>query len=149
MDFVELSSIIEAGKINLLGRGREQQKLYLEKLKGLKEKYENVSDSIKVRIFGFNEEEGEGGKLKAATPSEVGNRVVLRKNEFPYNFGSKIEHYVLWKLGSERLSKTEIEEAIEGLKKEEGVKRVAYWENTYALKSIRDLEHVQILCEVD
>ena len=116
----------------------------MKRLNELKSKYVSVSDYIKISHFGFSEVSAGNGKLKSKIEAASSSKLLLMKNDFPYNFGEKIEHYVLWKLNS-AVTEVEIKAKCENLLKQDGNKRVAFWENTQDLKSIRDLDHVQII----
>jgi Protein of unknown function (DUF3605) len=75
----------------------------------------------------------------------------LVKNDFPYYMADGIEHWVLWKLGSDcSITDQDIQKAKENLSdrlQTEGVGMI-HWINPFHLKSVPLIEHAHILGKV-
>lgn len=79
-------------------------------------------------------------KDKSAVPSKI-----LTQNDFPYDFEDGIEHWCVWKLGSD-LAEDDISWGMEELRKRGIYKDVLYWVNSINLKSLPNIDHAHIVC---
>lgn len=61
----------------------------------------SVSDYLYVTKFNFDSSINDDNKRICIRPDTVDkDKTYLFPNDFPYNFSSKIKHYVLWKLST-------------------------------------------------
>ncbi|GMI30752.1 hypothetical protein TeGR_g12736 [Tetraparma gracilis] len=129
-----------------LGRSPANETSYMESRARTQEKYASSADLIKVEKFGLpRETDDERGKIRAGKGGGGGGQLRLTENDFPYYFDAGIAHYVLWKLGEEALTQSEIDAAMAELKEREGAKRCSFWINPPELKSIPELDHAHII----
>ncbi len=71
---------------------------------------------------------------------------LLAKNDFPYFMEDGIEHWCLWKLGSDDVNESDIQWAKDELKKSGDVLETMHWINPVHLKSLPDIDHAHIVC---
>lgn len=144
----DVKQIMEKGTLERLGRSNIQLTEYREFRSQLLINWVSVTDYVMVSKLDFKCITLENGKKTAEIPAVIQTRTVLTKNDFPYNFESGIEHYVLWKIGSDINS---VEIAAAALNLSVAIKAVDYvtYVNPPHLKSILDLDHAHILLKVE
>ncbi|GMH38645.1 hypothetical protein BSKO_06529 [Bryopsis sp. KO-2023] len=122
-----------------LGRSAEGTQNYRVVRAKLLEEYATLVDIIKIRTLNFDFVLNEDGK-KEAVETPPPNPTALVINDFPYNFKSGIEHFVLWNVRA--MSSEEIDKALElHTKKWE----VAWFHNPPSLQSIPGLWHIHVV----
>ena len=74
-------------------------------------------------------------------------RISLQRNDHPYYFEDDVEHFVLWKLGSEAVAQEEISSAAFELKSQKNGDMIKWisFQNPPALMSIPEVHHAHIL----
>jgi hypothetical protein len=70
----------------------------------------------------------------------------LSRNDHPYFFEDDVEHWVLWTLGSERVTDDELQVAVSELQ-ENGVLQWTSFQNPPALMSIPEVQHAHIILQ--
>ena len=110
MSFERLRSVIEDGRLELLGRSQEQHATYVNFMSAIKQEWSGVSDYIlatKIGLPFFNGDDGKksvdraGSSFNSFSVEGRNGKTFFLKNDFPYNFENGVSHYVLWKLGSQ------------------------------------------------
>lgn len=145
LSWIEAKAIIEAGRLESLGRSTEQQATYRVFRANIQEEWVSVSDYVLCAKLQYSETTTADGKRVAVRPPGVEQpRTVLLENDFPYNLDTGIFHYVLWKIGGEVLP-NDIDVAVQQLRTTRGAVDTAVYINPPHLKSILDVEHAHIL----
>ena len=145
LSWPEAKTIIEEGRLDLLGRSIEQQATYRAFREQIQVEWVSVSDYILCCKLQYSETTAADGKRVAIRPTTVESpRTVLLENDFPYNFDTGISHFVLWKIGGEVLQ-ADIDAAVHQLRATYNATDTAVYINPPHLKSILDLEHAHIL----
>ena len=140
----ELKTILDEESLEKLGRSKEQQIEYAEFRRQLSIDWITVTDYVLVSKMNFRQIVLDDGKFAAERPQVTASRLVIVRNDFPYNFESGMEHFVLWKIGSE-LIKSEIDTAAQEICSESDALDFVTFTNPQNLKSILDLEHAHII----
>ena len=147
LSFSKLSELIKSGKLELLGRSREQHDTYINFLSETKKQWESVSDYILSEKIGMSSNIIDGKKivLRPFESSYIG-KVYLLKNDFPYHFDTGMTHYCLWKIEGQ-VSEEDIHQAITDLRLEKAGQAIefVYYVNPPHLKSIPDIDHAHII----
>jgi hypothetical protein len=145
--------IVQEKNLEKLSRSIPVEQSYQRSLEDLKKEWKSIKDFILHSKFGLPKVLDESlhqyyvpiQEVKLASP--ILNVV---PNDFPYFCEPGIEHWVLWKLGSEKITLHEIDSAkasihcIEEYLIDDEVMFIC-WENPSRLKSLPEIEHVHIL----
>ena len=89
------------------------------------------------------------GSQWASRPASDKKRIkekVMALNDFPYYLNDEIEHWVLWKIGS-NITQEDIDCKMKELHDGGKYSDVLYWMNPVHLKSLPDIDHVHIVCQ--
>lgn len=141
-----------------LSRSPSQEVVYQQHCNKVRKEWKSISDYMLAKVFNFETvqcSKSDSGKL-AARPILDGVTCTMKpmkklvRNDFPYNFVEGIEHWCLWKIGSD----IEVEEIFDARRKivkesqEDGkhVEDLMHWTNPPHLKSLPEIDHVHILC---
>ena len=143
----ELKTILDEESLEKLGRSKEQQNEYAEFRRQLNIDWITVTDYVLVSKMNFRQIVRDDGKFAAERLQVMASRLVVVRNDFPYNFGSGVEHFVLWKTGSE-LVQSEIDAAAQRICMESGALDFVTFTNPPTLKSILDIEHAHIILKL-
>lgn len=178
------------GELYKLGRNYERQKIYRAFREQINDEWESIYDYLLCKKFGFdwvwsnvkntpindNNDENEGSviprrkKKSKPTFQEYMNihkedneydTLKLCINDFPYYYLPGIQHWILWKLGGELPTSTELanakkeilkESTSQGLVKGNALERIInddevflHWINPPHLRSLPGIDHVHIL----
>lgn len=144
----EVKEIVAKNDLHLLGRSCNQQLLYADFAEQIKQNWMSVKDFLLSNKFGFESRTDLAtGKRMIAFTEDLSslNIMSMSKNDFPYNFKPGIQHYILWKLGSE-LTETEVNNAVAS-EMEKNPTYIDYttYVNPPHLKSIPEIEHAHLL----
>lgn len=82
---------------------------------------------------------------KAPVDNNTSKGKALVLNDFPYYFEDGVEHWCLWKLGSD-VTQEDLDWAIEDLSKRGYFSEFLHWVNPVHLKSLIDIDHAHIVC---
>ena len=144
LEWRDISEIIASNKLELLGRNEQQQAVYEEFRSSISSNWVSISDYLYVTKFNFDSSLNDDNKRMAIRPSIIDkDKTYLFLNDFPYNFSSKIKHYVLWKLSP--ITHNEVNEKAKQLVDELNADDHVVYINPPALKSVLDIEHGHIL----
>ena len=146
---VATEAIRSSFTLEMMGRKSSDLEKYHNATKKMKETYVSVSDFIRIDKFNFSSSlDASTNKLQASVPNSASPTTApllkLVVNDFPYNFSPDVTHMVLWKVGEGAITGSEIEAAVEELRRE-GAEECSWWINPPHLKSIKDLDHAHIL----
>ena len=144
LSWCELKTILDQESLGKLGRSRGQQIEYIEFSRQLSIDWITVTDYILVSKMNYRQIVLGDGKFAAERPQVIASRLVVVRNDFPYNFESGMEHFVVWKVGSE-LIQSEIETVAQKICLESSALDFVTFTNPPTLKSILDLEHAHII----
>ena len=149
----ELTQIITIDKdLARLRRCRHDQQVYEDYMtRVVRTRYKTVLDFILCTKLDVTPrvDPRTGQTCAAPLTTVTGVRKRLLRNDFPYYFDTRVEHWILWKLGGgdEGITLDEIDQAKADLRQQlVNVEDVLHWVNPPALKSIPDIDHVHILC---
>jgi tRNA(Arg) A34 adenosine deaminase TadA len=133
--------------IPILRRSQADERVYQAAMAEVRDKYFSTTDYILATKFDLPTSTLEDGKKHVVHQANRPISKRLMRNDFPYYFETNIEHWILWKVGGPNISKDEIQEAMEDLANQLGdIVDFLHWINPPALKSIKDIDHVHILC---
>ena len=133
----ELLQIIQADRIDLLGRSIEEIKRYRKETAMIKAKYASVEDYILIRRFERKSVEKQG-KLAAVRDADS-KKIVVHENDFSYYTDHGIRHHLIW--SNDGLTENQIQQVIEqNFAEFETVSFV----NPRHLQSVRGLWHAHV-----
>ena len=156
MTWKELKTLIlKENNLARLSRSVAQEIEYQTYMRKLKCEWKSVYDHILCSKFGFEKrlvkQHDKNHDVYEAYPplSEVKKiQKVLVLNDFPYYTDEGIFHYLLWKIGGDIITESEIEEARQDLCEKLGdIKDMIHWRNPPHLKSLPEIDHIHILCQ--
>lgn len=135
---LKVKTIIETNRLELLGRNDEQQAMYDDFRNSISKTWLDVTNYLYVTKFNFDSSINDDNKMIAIRPERLDlDKKYTYPNDFPYNFSSKIKHYVLWKLSTMTIE--EVNEKAIMLMKELNADDYVTYINPVALKSIEDI----------
>eukprot|EP00980_Cylindrotheca_fusiformis_P008649 scaffold1843_cov87-Cylindrotheca_fusiformis.AAC.5 len=147
--------IVREQNLARLSRSVPQEEAYQLSLQNLKKEWKSTKDFILHSKFQLPYElDPETGKYHVSAQKGKNEEVepILRvvPNDFPYYCELGIQHWVLWKWGSNAsitdedidYAKTQIKAKLGG---NDAVEDMIYWENPPALKSLPEIAHVHFL----
>jgi hypothetical protein len=144
----ELKKIVEEGALEKLGRCANLQTKYVAVLTHLRAEWDSVTDYVLVNKFGYSQVVNSDGKKAALRPNVPEIRIVTASNDFPYNFDTGMEHFILWKTGSS-ITNDDITAEIHRLTHERRAADSVFYINPPELRSILDLDHCHIILKCD
>mmetsp|Transcript_25439 Transcript_25439/g.42883 ORF Transcript_25439/g.42883 Transcript_25439/m.42883 type:complete len:162 (+) Transcript_25439:47-532(+) len=145
--FEEAEMYIRTNKLEHLGRSLAQEEHYSRQNARLKDEWASICDFILHDKFSIDFVE-EGGLKAVPRPLPVlpsDQNIRLARNDHPYFFEDGVEHWVLWKMGSQAVSEDEIMTAVKQLQECGGVQRWTCFQNPPALMSIPEIQHAHII----
>lgn len=149
LSFGDVKEIVASGRLEKLGRSPQQQEVYNNFYANvIMKNWKSGSDFILANKFGFlivlDDDLKRAVKRPLPTTEE---KIVLLKNDFPYNLESDIEHFILWKINGS-VTEAEIDAATAELRVKYNVQDSVFYINPPQLKSIPDIDHAHIMIKV-
>jgi hypothetical protein len=86
LGFSEIKTIIEQGRLELLGRSPSQKLEYRNFRSTTLNSWNSITDYLLVSKFGEEEYFGDNGKRYVVRPLKNTFKIEVLKNDFPYNF---------------------------------------------------------------
>lgn len=159
ISWVSLSNIIKQDDLAKLRRSVSQESIYKKFIQDLKREWISVHDYILHTKFNYeavpeaiHDEPGvnfaeSNLKWRAEVPKDksILQTRILTENDFPYDFEDGIEHWCLWKLGSD-LTTVDISWGMDELRNRDDYEDMLYWINPVNLKSLPNIDHAHIVC---
>jgi hypothetical protein len=146
MSWDTIKDIVDSGDLAPLGRSDTQQAVYDDFRSRLNSEWESVSDFVLATKFDIHAEINPSTGKKAARRDEIcEDKIVMHRNDFPYHFESGVNHFLIWKIGSQ-LTAEDVENCVREIwNNTANVKDVITYVNPPHLKSIPDIDHAHIL----
>ena len=134
----------ENGDIHKLRRAPNAQKQYEVWKTEQLEKFGSLNDMLRNKIFGHDlVKHPATGKLVVDSRSTRRERVVIRENDFPYDFEANIDHHVIWFESHAPPTDACIKDAIAGCFLSS--RPSCFWVNPPHLRSVEGLHHAHVL----
>lgn len=143
MNLDDIKKCILSDNLDKLSRTADMEDRYKTYQELTLKEWISVEDYIKVKYFGaatiYNEQRMKYSLLKHCPPVQY----TFQPNDFPYDTGTNVKHYVLWSL--KPLSNREIDEILHDEVSDEY--SLVWFEQTYDQKSIKDIWHIHVFVE--
>lgn len=132
----------KVGPLHFFWRKPEMEKKRKARYEANKEKWGCTADYLHVKLFGWDSEINDDGKLVAVKSESYERKIVWMPNDFPYAWEAGIQHDLLWATDLPVLS---LKECNDMISKHLPGKEFVWFTNSMAGRSVPEIDHIQIL----